>query len=290
MFKTKKSRPAAAAPPATTGVYVSSEVARISGVSLRQLQWWDEQNVVSPRHDGHKRVYLPNEVIEVTVIAELRRKGFSLQKIRRVLRYLQREMDKRLSEAISSDAEVHLLTDGKSIYLEESKDRIIDLLKNAKQPMFLVCVSDQARRLDGPLAKKQARSETAWRDAAGQRSAVGYEGQQAEHRLIARPTSRKRDRKRNSQPRMHLPGGRNVCTGKASWQRAIVVSDVAFRWSLSSPDRTARKGVKRPPDSELDGEGPSFPLVASLQLHRVPTLSLPSKRRTRIDQLKNLVE
>jgi DNA-binding transcriptional MerR regulator len=71
MFKTRKARPAAPLP--GNGVYASSDVARISGVSLRQLQWWDEQNVVSPRHDGHKRVYLPQEVIEVAVIAELRR-------------------------------------------------------------------------------------------------------------------------------------------------------------------------------------------------------------------------
>ena len=157
MFRAKKTRQAV---PAGNGAYASSEVARISGVSLRQLQWWDEQNVVSPRHDGHKRVYLPNEVVEVTVIAELRRKGFSLQKIRRVLKYLQREMGKRLSDAVSSDSEMHLLTDGKSIYLEDSRDRVIDLLKNAKQPMFLVCVSDQAKLLEAP-PKKPAKSETA---------------------------------------------------------------------------------------------------------------------------------
>lgn len=156
MFKAKKTRPASVP---VNGSYPSSDVARISGVSLRQLQWWDEQNVVSPRHDGHKRVYLPNEVVEVTVIAELRRKGFSLQKIRRVLRYLQREMGKRLSDALTTESDVHLLTDGKSIYLEESRDRIIDLLKNAKQPMFLVCVSDQVRRLEAP-PKKPAKSET----------------------------------------------------------------------------------------------------------------------------------
>ena len=157
MFKAKKTRPAT---PSTSGSYPSSDVAPICGISLRQLRWWDEQNVVSPRHYGRKRVYLPNEAIEVTVIAELRRKNFSLQKIRRVLRYLQREMGNRLSDALSSESEVHLLTDGKSIYLEESRDRIIDLLKNAKQPMFLVCVSDQARRLEAP-PKKPARSETA---------------------------------------------------------------------------------------------------------------------------------
>src|SRR3954471_9581864 len=141
--------------------FTSSDVARICGVSLRQLQWWDERNVVSPRQDGHKRVYTPPEVVEISVIAELRRKGFSLQKIRRVLRFLQKDMGKRLSEALSSSADIHLLTDGKSIYLEEAPNRIIDLLKNAKQPMFLVCVTDQARRLSGGSDRKPARSETA---------------------------------------------------------------------------------------------------------------------------------
>lgn len=158
MFKARKSRPVSSNEPEG---YNSSDVARICGVSLRQLQWWDERKVVSPRQDGHKRVYVPEEVVEISVIAELRRKGFSLQKIRRVLKYLQREMGKRLGDALASEAEIHLLTDGKSIFLEESPDRIIDLLKNARQPMFLVCVTDQLRRFSAPPLRKPAKSETA---------------------------------------------------------------------------------------------------------------------------------
>src|ERR671927_68284 len=157
MFKGRKASRPIPSPSEAQG-YNSSEVARICGVSLRQLQWWDERNVVSPRQDGHKRVYLPEEVLEVSVIAELRRKGFSLQKIRRVLRFLQKDMGKRLSDALRSDSVIHLLTDGKSIYLEEAPERIIDLLKNARQPMFLVCVSDQVRRLD-EIPKKSVASE-----------------------------------------------------------------------------------------------------------------------------------
>lgn len=156
MFKTKKARPA---PISRDETYSSSDVARVANISLRQLQWWDERHVVSPRHEGHKRVYTPEQVVEVSVIAELRRKGFSLQKIRRVLRYLQREMDRRLSDVLSVESDLHLLTDGKTIYLEDSHDRIINILKNARQPMFLVCVSDQVRRLGiGP--RKPQRSET----------------------------------------------------------------------------------------------------------------------------------
>ncbi len=156
MFKTKKDLPVSTN---EQGRYTSGDVARIAGVSLRQLQWWDERNVVSPRQEGHRRVYLANEVVEVSVIAELRRKGFSLQKIRRVLRFLQKEMGKRLSDAVQNDSDVHLITDGKNIYLEDQPDRIIDVLKNAKQPMFLVCVTDQLRRFQGPQDRKPVKSE-----------------------------------------------------------------------------------------------------------------------------------
>src|ERR1700749_1404807 len=127
MFKTRNLRPDFSTDQRT---YTSTDVAKIAQVSLRQLQWWDERKVVSPRHEGHRRVYGAAEVIEITVIAELRRKGFSLQKVRRVLRFLQREMGKRLSEVMRSDSELHLVTDGKAIFLEDQQTRIIDILKN----------------------------------------------------------------------------------------------------------------------------------------------------------------
>lgn len=166
MFKTRKARPETQVEEKT---FSSSEVSEIAGVSLRQLQWWDERKVVSPRHEGHRRVYYSAEVVEITVIAELRRKGFSLQKIRRVLRFLQKEMGRRLAELLDAGSDLHLVTDGKAIYLEERNERIIDILKNAQQPMFLVCVSDQARRLS-EIGRKPSRMEA---PAAARRARVG---------------------------------------------------------------------------------------------------------------------
>ena len=159
MLKTKRTRNEAAASAVRT--YSSSEVAKIAGVSLRQLQWWDERKVVSPHHEGHRRIYHPEEVVEITVIAELRRKSFSLQKIRRVLRYLQREMGRRLADVMQHGSALHLLTDGKTIYLEDQQERIIDILKNAKQAMFLVSVSDQVKRLQLSSPKKPVKAESA---------------------------------------------------------------------------------------------------------------------------------
>ena len=83
------------------------------------------------------------------LVAELRRKDFSLQKIRHVLRFLQREIGRRLENLLSSDSEYHLLTDRKSVQLEDRHERIIDLLKSARKPMLLVSISDQVRRLEG---------------------------------------------------------------------------------------------------------------------------------------------
>jgi len=155
MFKTK-ARSSAPAPGERT--FSSADVSRLSGVSLRQLQWWDEQRVVSPRHEGHKRIYYSSEVVEVSVIAELRRKGFSLQKIRRVLRFLQKEMGKHSAEVLGGETELNLVTDGKTVHLESDRDRIIDLLKAAKQPMFLVAVTDQAKKMTA-TPRKPPKSE-----------------------------------------------------------------------------------------------------------------------------------
>ncbi len=132
----------------------------MTGVSLRQLQWWDEQGVVSPVQRGHRRLYQMHEVIEVGLITELRRKGISLQKIRKVLAFLNRELGSGLVEAAQDGGEVHLLTDGENLYLESNHHTIVDILKNAKQPLIGVCISDQVERLTAKIdMRKPARSE-----------------------------------------------------------------------------------------------------------------------------------
>lgn len=128
--------------------FSSEEVAVLARVTPRQLQWWDERGVVSPEHQGHRRRYRLEELIEVSIIAELRNKGFSLQKIRKVLRFLHRELGRRLVDVLRPSSEYHLLTDGRNIFLEDSQRKIIDLLKNSRQPIISVCITDQVKRLD----------------------------------------------------------------------------------------------------------------------------------------------
>jgi hypothetical protein len=81
------------------------------------------------------------------VICELRERGFSLQRMRKVVRFLQHEFGKRLAETVGAGSDHHLLTDGTHLYLETSPQQIVDILKNARQPMLTVCLSDAVRRV-----------------------------------------------------------------------------------------------------------------------------------------------
>lgn len=136
--------------------FSSLDVAKMTSVSLRQLQWWDEQGVVSPVQRGHRRIYHIREVVEVSLITELRRKGISLQKIRKVLKFLKKELggDGFLG-AVRNGGEVHLLTDGQNLYLERNHSNIVDILKNARQPIIGVCISDQVERLTAKVSIKK---------------------------------------------------------------------------------------------------------------------------------------
>src|SRR5205085_12044985 len=93
---------------------------------------------------------------EVAVICELLRRGFSLQRVRKVVRFLQREFGKRLAETVSGASEYHLLTDGSTLYLETSARQIVDILKNARQPMLAICLTDTVRQVRAEIRKKNS--------------------------------------------------------------------------------------------------------------------------------------
>ena len=127
--------------------FSSRDVVGLTGITPRQLQWWDEQGIVVPAREGHRRLYSMGDLTEVMVICELLRRGFSLQRVRKVVRFLQREFGKRLAETVGGTSEYHLLTDGSNLYLETSARQIVDILKNARQPMLAICLTDTVRQV-----------------------------------------------------------------------------------------------------------------------------------------------
>jgi len=127
--------------------FTSRDVVELTGITPRQLQWWDERGIVVPIREGHRRLYSFEDLSEIAVICQWRRKGFSLQRVRKVVRFLQKEFSKRLAQTVSGASDYHLLTDGKSLYLETSPQQIVDILKNSRQPMLAICLSDTVRQV-----------------------------------------------------------------------------------------------------------------------------------------------
>ena len=138
--------------------FTSIEVAQLTGITLRQLQWWDEQNIVTPSRHGHRRIYSLDDLAEIAIICDLRRRGFSLQKIRRMVQFLRRQLGRRLMQTVRAADEYHLLTDGRHIYLQDSARGVVDLLKNSRQPMLSVCLSDTIERVCGERVFGKKRS------------------------------------------------------------------------------------------------------------------------------------
>ncbi|MGA9526876.1 MAG: MerR family transcriptional regulator [Terriglobales bacterium] len=134
--------------------FTTRDVAAFTGLSARQLQWWDERGLIRPVHQGHRRLYSWDQLVTAAVISQLRRRGFSLQRVRKVIAFLSREFGTSLAATVRAASEYHLLTDGTNLYLRTSARQIVDLLKNSDQPMFDICLSDEVRRVRAELMRK----------------------------------------------------------------------------------------------------------------------------------------
>jgi DNA-binding transcriptional MerR regulator len=97
--------------------YTTKQISEITGASLRQLQWWDENGVVKPMIVDHKRQYSARDAIVVAIIMELRQRGVSW------------EIAKRLGEASRSVFETarYLLTDGDTVHVVASAETAAEI-------------------------------------------------------------------------------------------------------------------------------------------------------------------
>jgi DNA-binding transcriptional MerR regulator len=128
--------------------YDSKTASRIVGVSLRQLQYWDEQDFIRPsvkpaEGRGTKRLYSFHDLICLRVVKDLAQHGFTLQKIRRCLRPLKENSSQTEHPAES----LKYLTDGEDLFvITDDRQKILD----AFERRFIVSlgIGNLVRELD----------------------------------------------------------------------------------------------------------------------------------------------
>ena len=142
--------------------YSSREVASITGLSARQLQWWDARKIIKPSVATHKteaggyteRRYSPVDLFELAVLADLRRGGLSVGKIRQLLDTLRKRFGIRLFDAIGGGGSITLLTDGKEIYARSDTGQFFNLLRAPGQPLLVVGNEDSLKELQMRMRSK----------------------------------------------------------------------------------------------------------------------------------------
>jgi DNA-binding transcriptional MerR regulator len=127
--------------------FSTREVLDLTGVTARQLQWWDERRIVVPARQGRNRVYSATDLTDILVIEQLRQRSISLAQVRRVLRLLRTELHMRLSDLVAGNCEYHLLLAGKRILIETDSKQIIELLRSTMQPILLISLTDTVKPL-----------------------------------------------------------------------------------------------------------------------------------------------
>jgi len=126
--------------------YSSREVASLTGLTARQLQLWDQSGLVAAAIPPHKtdaggyteRRYTPIELFELLVLADLRRRGFSIHQLHHILEILRHRFGVRLFEATGGGGRVQLLTDGRELYARTDRGDFFNLLHQPTQPLLVV--------------------------------------------------------------------------------------------------------------------------------------------------------
>ena len=126
--------------------YSAREVAALTGLSARQLQWWDARRlfmsaVASKRTAAGgftERRYTPVDLLELMVLADLRRQGLSVARIRLLLETLRGKFGIRLFDAVGGAGAITLLTDGTEIYARLPGGEFVNLLRAPDQPLLVV--------------------------------------------------------------------------------------------------------------------------------------------------------
>lgn len=145
--------------------YSAREVAALTGLTGRQLQWWDEAGVfqpsIAPRKTSQggftERRYSPIDLLELLALADLRRRGFDNAQLKLMMDSLREYFRRRLSETLDDAGDLRLLTEGKGLFLRTRQGHVFDLLVD---PMQALLGSDalKLKPVNGKAKRKTVRA------------------------------------------------------------------------------------------------------------------------------------
>jgi len=139
--------------------FSTSETARLTGLSPRQLDHWDRKGFLSPSIEraagyGSFRRYSFADVVRLKVAARLRAAGVGLARIRRCAEALAR------LDPVSDLGEARLLVVGNRVLWARSDRELVDLLKEG-QMVLVFSLNETVAEAAGAVANLAREDENA---------------------------------------------------------------------------------------------------------------------------------
>lgn len=134
------------------------DVAKLVGISYRQLDYWARTDLVTPSvrdagGSGTQREYSFQDVVLLKAIKNLLDTGINLERIRKAIDYLRTHLKEKPQE-------LTLFSDGNKVYAATSPDEVIDLLSKG-QGVFAIAVDKVWTDVEGSVAKQTAKAARA---------------------------------------------------------------------------------------------------------------------------------
>jgi DNA-binding transcriptional MerR regulator len=148
--------------------YSSREVTALTGLTADQLRWWERQKLISPAVASHRtdaggfteRRYTPVDLLELLVLADLRRLGFGIPELLDLITALKEFFGVRVYEAAGDGGPVTLLTDGREIYAKMHDGRLFNILRDPTQPLLVIGGEQKWKKLASRARPKKSAKST----------------------------------------------------------------------------------------------------------------------------------
>lgn len=135
-------------------VFTTMEIVELTEFTERQLGYWDQQGIIKPSiqqasGSGSRRLYSVDDLLQLNIIRQLKKRGWSTQKIREAITRLRDIMNvpDPLKQAVLVDGESTLL----ALYKTKEGERILfDVLSSGGQQVMGIALEmliEEARRI-----------------------------------------------------------------------------------------------------------------------------------------------
>lgn len=116
----------------------TKEVAKLTGASLRQLQYWVEEGLIPVKIKGHSREWAIEDLRMADAILKLRRKRLSFRQIRRLQKKLFQQVERR-----PIIGPLYLVTDGRDVTSTVFSSTVSDWALSRTRSVFVVQLQER---------------------------------------------------------------------------------------------------------------------------------------------------